>query len=316
MPKLTKKQFEEHFRDEVLPHVIERYEQDGIPDKPARREAWNDTVDAYIKDRQLPEAAGNWSHPRWLETHRPQSSGRHYSTVKTRAKFSNKQIGGYLQAAREPFGISFNDNYNKPTYGITQAEYGEIDRAMHAKYGMSPERTLAGVRKALEGRQHSTIKSQRGMMDDQFRKIAETNETFLELLPTLRRKELESLIAKRPALWGRFAGYLTSGHVFADDAKSGPRQHSTVKSPSQLDREITQATGIGTWKKSDQPRMSEHLDIGHAGARVQPLHAGIGYYEWTIWIGQPGRRVLHQSGETRTKAGAKGAAERKLAALR
>lgn len=68
MSKLTKRQFEEMFREEVLPHVVERYEQDGIPDKPARREAWNDTVDAYIRDRTLPEAAGNWTHPRWLKT--------------------------------------------------------------------------------------------------------------------------------------------------------------------------------------------------------------------------------------------------------
>ena len=73
MAKMTKKQFEEFFRGEVLPSVVERYEQDGIPDKPARHEAWNDTVDAYIRDRALPEAAGNWSHPRWLETWSPQS---------------------------------------------------------------------------------------------------------------------------------------------------------------------------------------------------------------------------------------------------
>jgi hypothetical protein len=57
MAKLTKTQFEEMFREEVLPYIAQRYEQDGIPDKPARREAWNDTVDAYIQDRMLPEAA-------------------------------------------------------------------------------------------------------------------------------------------------------------------------------------------------------------------------------------------------------------------
>jgi hypothetical protein len=63
-----------------------------------------------------------------------------------------KQIAGYLMAAREPLGISFNDAYNKPTYGITKAEFDAIDRAMHAEYGMFPVRTVAGVRKAL--RQH------------------------------------------------------------------------------------------------------------------------------------------------------------------
>ena len=70
MAKLTKKQFEEVFREEVLPYVIER-ERAGFPDKPARREAWNNTVDSYIRDRTLPEAAGNWGHPRWLETWSP-----------------------------------------------------------------------------------------------------------------------------------------------------------------------------------------------------------------------------------------------------
>ena len=86
MAKMTKSEFEEYFRQEVLPHVVERYEQDGIPDKPARREAWNDTVDAYIRDRSLPEAAGNWSHPRWLETLRPpMSAGRRHATKKADA---------------------------------------------------------------------------------------------------------------------------------------------------------------------------------------------------------------------------------------
>lgn len=84
---MTKSQFEEHFREEVLPHVVARYEQDGIPDKPARRETWNDTVDAYIRDRQLPESAGNWSHPRWLETWRPSGSGRRaHHAVMTRKR--------------------------------------------------------------------------------------------------------------------------------------------------------------------------------------------------------------------------------------
>lgn len=39
-------------------------------------------------------------------------------------------------------------------------------------------------------------------------KIAECNNTFLVLLPTLTRKDLEKLIEKRPSLWARFAGYL------------------------------------------------------------------------------------------------------------
>jgi hypothetical protein len=61
-----------------------------------------------------------------------------------------KQIAGYLKARKAPDGISFNDGYNKATYGITKAEFDEINRAMHAEYGMFPELTAAGVRKALK----------------------------------------------------------------------------------------------------------------------------------------------------------------------
>src|SRR5919109_4494056 len=70
MQKLTKRQFEEMFREEIMPGLVER-ERAGFPDKPMRREAWNNAVDAYIRDRALPEAAGNWTHPRWLETWTP-----------------------------------------------------------------------------------------------------------------------------------------------------------------------------------------------------------------------------------------------------
>ena len=66
--KMTKAEFAAMFREDMLPMIAERYEQDGVPDKPARREAWNNTVDAYILDGLLPESAGNWSHPSWLET--------------------------------------------------------------------------------------------------------------------------------------------------------------------------------------------------------------------------------------------------------
>lgn len=93
---MTKRQFEEMFRDEVLPYVVERYEQDGIPDKPARSEAWNNTVDAYIRDRLLPEAAGNWTHPRWLDTWRPPKRHgarvRHATTTSTARKKTAAQL--------------------------------------------------------------------------------------------------------------------------------------------------------------------------------------------------------------------------------
>jgi hypothetical protein len=65
---MTKKEFEQYFREEALPYVVERYEQDGVPDRPARREEWNNRVDSCIQDGILPKSAGDWTHPRWLET--------------------------------------------------------------------------------------------------------------------------------------------------------------------------------------------------------------------------------------------------------
>ncbi len=52
------------FEDEVLPLVVEAYEQDGIPDWPARREAWNNWTDALCKDGEISDwQYANWSHP-------------------------------------------------------------------------------------------------------------------------------------------------------------------------------------------------------------------------------------------------------------
>jgi hypothetical protein len=71
--KMTKRDFEAMFKRDVIPQIIEAYEQRGVPDRPARREAWNNTVDAYIRAGLLTESAGDWSHPSWLETYRPRS---------------------------------------------------------------------------------------------------------------------------------------------------------------------------------------------------------------------------------------------------
>ena len=74
-----------------------------------------------------------------------------------------KQIAGYLKARRDQTrstlgGISFNDGYNVPTYGITQADYYAIDRSMNDAYGMmtSSNLTSAGVKKALRDHPIST----------------------------------------------------------------------------------------------------------------------------------------------------------------
>lgn len=85
-------------------------------------------------------------------------------------------------------------------------------------------------------RHHATKaapKSQREMYYDAERRSGEINKTFLEMLPTMRRRDLEKLIEKRPALWGRFAGYLTSGHVFVDDEPAKTRHHATMKASAK-----------------------------------------------------------------------------------
>lgn len=49
------------FEDEVLPYVQEQYEQDGIPDWPARREAWNDWTDMLCRDGEI----SDWQYENW-----------------------------------------------------------------------------------------------------------------------------------------------------------------------------------------------------------------------------------------------------------
>ena len=67
---MTKQEFDEYFKKEVLRAIAKQYEQDGIPDRPARREAYNNEVDALIKDGQLPVKAENWGISDSLETTR------------------------------------------------------------------------------------------------------------------------------------------------------------------------------------------------------------------------------------------------------
>jgi hypothetical protein len=53
----------EHFDECVLPWVIEQYEQDGVPDLPARREAWNDWTDGLCKDGEI----SDWQYENWSQ---------------------------------------------------------------------------------------------------------------------------------------------------------------------------------------------------------------------------------------------------------
>ncbi len=54
----------EIFTSNILPAISERCEQDGRPDWPARREAWNDWTDHLCKDGQISDwQYTNWGHP-------------------------------------------------------------------------------------------------------------------------------------------------------------------------------------------------------------------------------------------------------------
>ena len=55
----------ETFTTEILPMIQEAHEQDGQPDWPARREAWNNWTDSLCKDGQISDwQYANWSQPR------------------------------------------------------------------------------------------------------------------------------------------------------------------------------------------------------------------------------------------------------------
>jgi hypothetical protein len=115
-------------------------------------------------------------------------------------------------------------------------------------------------------------KSQRAMYDEASRKSAEINETWLEMLPTMRRRDLERLIEKRPALWGRFAAYLTSGHRFVDD----PPAHATKKkSATQLEREINEALNRKVERGEVTPYEGMRVLVTKYGAMHHGLRPGV-----------------------------------------
>ena len=52
------------FTNEILPMIQENFEQDGIPDIPARCEAWCNWTDSLCKDGQISDwQYDNWGHP-------------------------------------------------------------------------------------------------------------------------------------------------------------------------------------------------------------------------------------------------------------
>jgi hypothetical protein len=52
------------FTDHVLPSIIDQYEQDGEPDWPARREAWNDWTDSLCKGGEI----SDWQYANWSQS--------------------------------------------------------------------------------------------------------------------------------------------------------------------------------------------------------------------------------------------------------
>lgn len=66
---MTKQQFDKDFKENDLQAIAQQYEQDGVPDKPARREAYNNKADAYCKEGLITEHQYNtWCIPGSLET--------------------------------------------------------------------------------------------------------------------------------------------------------------------------------------------------------------------------------------------------------
>ena len=52
------------FAEYLLPVVVAGYEQDGKPDWPARREAWNDWTDQLCKDGEI----SDWQYNNWSQS--------------------------------------------------------------------------------------------------------------------------------------------------------------------------------------------------------------------------------------------------------
>ena len=52
---MIEKNYNQSFRDYILPQVSIQYEQDEIPDIPARREAYNNYLDALMKEGAITE---------------------------------------------------------------------------------------------------------------------------------------------------------------------------------------------------------------------------------------------------------------------
>ena len=54
----------EYFTNEILPMVREHYEKDGVPDWPARGEAWCNWTDSLCKDGEI----SDWQYANWSQS--------------------------------------------------------------------------------------------------------------------------------------------------------------------------------------------------------------------------------------------------------
>jgi hypothetical protein len=62
---MTKQEAVRQFKDEVLPYIKEKYEQDGKRDVIARSEEWNNFVDWLCQEGDITNwQCENWTHPR------------------------------------------------------------------------------------------------------------------------------------------------------------------------------------------------------------------------------------------------------------
>jgi len=58
----------EYFNESILPNLQRQYEQDGVPDIPARSEEWNNWTDSLCKSGIISDwQYANWSHPQTCE---------------------------------------------------------------------------------------------------------------------------------------------------------------------------------------------------------------------------------------------------------
>ena len=66
----------EMFTNEILPTIVQYFEQDGIPDIPARCEAWNNWTDELAADELISDwQVNNWGHPPCNDDNQPRSYG-------------------------------------------------------------------------------------------------------------------------------------------------------------------------------------------------------------------------------------------------